>query len=501
VVPKPGAAFAYGLTGCPICGAGWGAWGLKGGSLDRPGAMTCSRGHTLPDRDHPDPGTGYVAPDGRTHFMVGAHNAFVIETLTFQALENLAYAYTLTADERYAAKAAVILDAIAAIYPSAHRGCWDYPSKPQSGRLNRPWYQASRGLVHYVDHYDQLYSSKSMDEPSVVSGLTRRANIENSLLRDGGAYCYDQSKAGRLHNGKADYQRGALAAGLALEIPEYVRWAVDGPAGIRAMLENNLDRDGAYYETTPLYSDHTRELYFTFAEALLDCRIEPYPAGLNLYQYPQLKRFFSPYNLMLFGAGHAVRYGDAQPEVEKRVAGRPFNRSDYDFLEKLFARTGDPVTGSLLGWMAGGKFDELRGLRSSGDPSGTTIPDRRTQAGMSLYRDPGDAWGGGFTERAWMLFHAGDPPSDARLPDEWRRRLLESHVLGNKGFALLRSGQGAAAQAVAMRYGPALTHSHFNALNLNYIARGYELTYDLGYGYSSATQGARAQMSGLTSGR
>ena len=136
--PCAGACFAYGFTGCPICGASWGTWGGAHASFDQPGRVTCSRGHTLPDAAHPDPGTGWVGKDQRIHYFVGSYNAWAVETLTFQAADSLAYAYTLTGDDRYAAKAGLILDALAAIYPSCDKGSWDYPSEPPSGRLEPP---------------------------------------------------------------------------------------------------------------------------------------------------------------------------------------------------------------------------------------------------------------------------------------------------------------------------------------------------------------------------
>src|SRR5690606_6540685 len=145
-------------------------------------------------------------------------NAWVVETLIFKAINNLAYAYTLTGDERYAAKAAVIFDAIAAVYPGNDKGSWDYPSNPPSGRLARPWYQVARVLVHFVDYYDQLFNSPSLNEKSLVTGLTRRQNIEINLLKNGAAYCYELSLKGGLHNGEADYIRGVLAVGVCLGI-------------------------------------------------------------------------------------------------------------------------------------------------------------------------------------------------------------------------------------------------------------------------------------------
>ena len=196
-VPGQGACFAYGFTGCPICGAGWGIWDKARASFDNPGHVTCDKGHVLPDAAHPDAGTGWVGPDGRIHYFVGSYNAWVIEKLTLTAAENLAYAYSLTGDERYAAKAALILDAVAAIYPSCDKGSWDYPSTPPSGRLDRPWYQVSRVLVRLIDHYDQIYHSASLDGPSLTPGLTRRQNIETNMLRNGAAYCFEQSQARR----------------------------------------------------------------------------------------------------------------------------------------------------------------------------------------------------------------------------------------------------------------------------------------------------------------
>ena len=493
-VPAAGAAFAVGISGCPVCGDNWGPWARDGATFERPGRVTCPNGHTLPDADHPDDGTGYRGPDGRLHYFVGAYNAWVVETLTFQALENLVHAYTLTADERYAAKAAVILDALAAIYPASHQGAWDYPSDPPSGRLSRPWYQASRVLIHYVDHYDQLFNSPSLDAPSVSPNLNRRQNIERNMLLDGGAYCYERSKAGSLHNGEADYERGALAVGVCLGIPEYVAWAVDGPYGIRSLLANNIDRDGGYYETTPMYADHTRELYFTFAEPLVNYRGSAFPNGFNLYENPKFRSFLLPHNLPLHIAGHLPRYGDAPPGWKKKdVPARPFDRSDYDFLEKLYGRTKDPAwkkeTGILLQWLAREEVEKMRRLESTGDPSGLAIPDRRVPAGFSLYREPGDDAGGGFSERMWLLFHAGEAPIiEPGPPRSWSRQLMGSDFMGQKGIAVLRAEEGENSQGLMIRYGPSLNHGHYDDLNINYAARGYELTYDLGYGRTAATQ-------------
>jgi hypothetical protein len=456
-VPAKGACFAYGFTGCPICGAGWGIWDKARASFDNPGHVTCDNGHVLPDAAHPDLGIGWVGPDGRIHYFVGSYNAWVIEKLTLTAAENLAYAYSLTGDERYAAKAALILDAVAAIYPSCDKGSWDYPSTPVSGRLDRPWYQVSRVLVHLIDHYDQIYHSPALEAPSAAPGLTRRQNIEENMLKNAAAYCFEQSQAGGLNNGEADYIRGAMAAGICLDIPEYIAWAVDGPYGIHSLLENDISRDGQYYESSPLYADHARNLFVTFAEPLLNCRRAPYPNGLDLYADPKFRSLLTLLNLSIAGAGHRPPFGDSMPDLSRiTLAAEPENASDLMAAERLYERT-----------PAGPAKREATALRFN-------LADR---AIGELKGEPGDPY--------WLLFHQTEPPATAdKVSEKLERRLTGTHFLGQKGVGLLRTGAHGE-EAVLLRFGPSLNHGHFDDLGYNLFAQGYELTYDLGYDLAS----------------
>jgi len=483
-MPAAGACFAYGFTGCPICGANWGTWGGAQASFDQPGRVTCAKGHTLPDAEHPDAGTGYVGQDKRIHYFVGSYNAWVVETLTSKAADNLAYAYTLTGDERYAAKASLILDALAAIYPACDKGSWDYPSHPPSGRFDRPWYQVARVLVHYVDQYDQIFGSAALDTPSLKPGLTRRENIETNLLRNGAAYCYKESQAGGLNNGEADYVRGSLAVGVCLDLPEYVRWAVDGPYGIYSMLENNLDRDGQYFETSTLYASHARSLYLTFADPLFNYRGSAYPQGVNLYQHPKFRRYLQLLDSSLNCAGHLPRFGDSGPDAVRVVPpARPFDASDYSALERLYARTADPAgqqkLAALLSWLADGDARSTRADRAAAQPS------RSASVPWLANRDTERSYAA-FEEKRWLLFHARPlPEAQAPLPAEFLRQLTGCSLFGQKGVGILRQGSGPTAQALLLRFGPSLNHGHRDDLNINFFARGYELTYDLGYGLGS----------------
>ncbi|MBA2669973.1 MAG: heparinase II/III family protein, partial [Gemmatimonadetes bacterium] len=456
VLPEPGAAYAMGYVGCPICGSSWhtGNWLRMRASFDNPGQVICDQGHALPDEQHPDPGTGYVGPDGRTHYFQGSYNTYVIEILSYSMAEPFSFLYLLGGDDDAGRMGAVILDELARIYPSSTKGAWDYPSPKPHGRLNRPNYQTSRALVRYIDMYDRLHGHPAMDEPSSVPGLTRRENIERNLILNGGNYCYEQAlKMGGLHNGQADYVRGALATGVILGIPEYVKWAADGPSGIRTMLANNIDRDGRYFESSAGYALHTRNLYLTFTEPLFHYRGSAFPEGLNLYDDPAMQAFLLLPDGAMSCLGYRPTFGDIIPTTTQTTGTAGIaSPEDIYFAEILSRRVTDPA-----------RRDEYRSLLAH---LVSTRPDGRS---------------GRVTP--WRTFHGLERPvTDTQALDVRYRRILDgSHFVGQKGVAVLRQGNGDAAQAAILRFGPSLVHGHFDDLNINYYARDWELTYDLGY--------------------
>lgn len=460
-LPAAGACFAYGIAGCPICGGSLGYWDQARASFDDPKHVLCSKGHRLPDDDHMDTGTGYLAPDGRTHYFVGSYNAWVVEALSFKAAENLAFAAALTGDSRYAAKSGFVLDALASIYPECNIGSWDYPSTHNSGRFDRPQYQVARVLVHYVDTYDLICSDPSLDQPSLRPGMSRRENIERNLLLDGADYCYKKSFRGGLNNGTADYIRGALSVGVCLGVPEYVRWAVDGPYGIRAMLDNNVGRDGSYFETASTYSTHARNLYLTFTEPLFNYRGSVYPQGLNLYSDLRFANLMQLHNLSTYCNGAFASYGDSAPQAASwEVPDRPFDPPDMTCLEIMYARTPDRELrgrlGALIGWLARGDIDKMRA------------------SGKNAH---------------WLTFHAGEiPEAGAPVQAAMLNRILGSHFQGQKGMAVLRAGSGldAQSQSLLFRFGPTLNHGHRDDLGISYFSGGNALTYDLGYALGTA---------------
>ncbi len=465
-LPAPGACYAYGFTACPICDGKTGTWHRANCSWEKPGQVTCANGHVLPDAAHPDEGVGYTAPDGRVHYFTGQFNAWVTEQWTLYALPALSQAYLLTDDARFAERAALLLDGLASVYKESTSGSWDYPSNPPSGRFARPWYQVARTLVKYVDYYDRLYHSPALNKPSLRPGITRRENIERNMLLDGAYYCYPHSFKGALHNGHADYMRGALAVGCLLDIPEFIRIAVEGPFSIHTMLANNIDRDGRYYESSLGYAIHARRLYLTYGDPLFNLRNAEYPEGLNLYDHPALRAAILLPDTQTMLAGRRPNFGDSAPDFKYIPPAPPLaNASDIAFLERLYARTADAQRraeyAALLRWCAReGQGVSRRDTDARGNP-----------------RPHGDV--------DWLLWHARGldtgKAQDAALPAPYAQRAKGAWVAGMKGMAILRAGD----QAVLLRYGPSLNHGDLDDLGLLYYAKGYELSYDIGYGLGS----------------
>ena len=461
LVPQPESLFAYGFSGCPVCGISWPLWG-QGGicSFDNQGKVTCPGCNgVFPDSEHPDDGKGWLDPkSGRHYYFVGCYNSFVAQTMTLTALDDLSTAYSLTGDEKCAHAAAVMLDALARIYPTCTVGSIDYPNHP-GGRFERTQYQVARVLVYFARYYDLLYSSPSMDAPSKAGEATIRRSIEERILKNGAAWCFENGNSGRngLTNGEADYVRGVMCVGLVLTMPEYIDWCISGPYSIFNLIENNIHHDGQYYETSNGYSSHAIGLYRDMAEMLINYRSEKYPSGINLYEHPKFSKALVQAELDTLCAGHVPRYGDSGPDVTK-LAGQPDLSLARMNAEHMYLRVTSPEERA--------RWAEMLSRLCGGDVE-------KTRSEPSAYF------------KNWLLFHAEPVPtfnvqrstSNAQHPEP-----EESFLLDGKGLAILRSG----GRAAFIRYGPSVCHGHQDDLNLNFFALGRELTYDFGYSLGSA---------------
>ena len=461
IVPAPGSSFAYGFAGCPACGASWASWGGGGlCSLDQPNKVTCTKcERVFPDADYPDAGSGWHDPmSGKTYYFIGVYNAQAAQEITLHGLKFLAMSYAITQDERYAHAAAVLFDRLADTYPTATVGSTDYPMKGNHGRLERPQYQTARVLVLLADYLDLLYNSPEFARPSRSGSGTIREHVMRNIIRDGGEYCYKQATHGHmaLTNGQADYVRGSLAAGIMLDDKKLRDAAIAGPFRLQNFLDNCIDRDGQYYETSVGYSEHGLHLYIDMAEMLYNMRTEEYPNGIDFYANPRFQRALVDAFIDIDVLGHMPRFGDWGPDTGV-IGTDPGRYSRYPYLhsEILVARAKDDAARER--WMA------VRDYFVDGDLEAR----RNTKPFQGL--------------APWFAFHAEPGGKSTTLFDSKPRA-----VLGGRGIITLRSGQTPDGRAALLRYGASLNHGHKDDLGLNLYALGRELTYDLGYSLGSA---------------
>ena len=466
LVPPPESLFAYGFSGCPVCGITWPLWGVGGiCSFDKPGKVTCPgcKG-VFPDAEHPDDGKGWHDPkSGRHYYLVGCYNSFVAQTMTLTALDDLSTAYSLTGDEKYARAASTMFDALASIYPTCTVGSIDYPNHP-GGRFERTGYQVARVLVFFAKYYDLIYNSPALDAPSQAGESTIRKSIEERILKNGAALCFERGSSGRygLTNGEADFVRGVMCVGLVLDIPSYTDWCLSGPYSIFNFLENNLHHDGQYYETSDMYSSHALGLYRDMAEMLINYRSEKYPNGINLYEHPKFSKALVQAGLDVLCAGHVPRYGDSGPDVRKLAETGPDLSLARMNAEHMYLRVTSPEEkarwAETLNALCGGDVESVR------------------DAPSTYFKN-------------WLLFHAEPLRGNSKSETRNSKQTVEpsqSSLLDGKGLAILRSGTGAEGRAAFVRYGPSVCHGHRDDLNLNFFALGRELTYDFGYSLGSA---------------
>lgn len=445
-MPEPYSYYMYEISSvCPdgtkMSPAGWVA----------PGKVMCGSGRMLPNADHPDDGTGWKDPQGNMHYFVARWNGFVIDDFT-KALQPLAYAYVLSDDIKYAHTAAVILDAIATIYPTAIEGPLNYPGLSpgrEGGRLDRPYYQVARRLLWYVNAVDLIWNSGELDVASPTNpALTIKENVVANLLLNGADYCYREAQkpgyVDALHNGTADYNKGVLAVGSLLGIDEYVDWALNGPTSMRNMVSNNIDRDGNYYETSASYGEYTTGLYLEIAEILYNLRTPDYPEGINLYKDPQFERMYVGAKQKNSIAGRLPAYGDSGPDTKVGTTAA-FDGLSFSQALQFYVRAEDDIS-------------RHRYAQALVDVAGGNVEDRLTSV--------------------WQLFNIDAVESTGLVPTP---SSPVSDVLGGKGLVLLRSGFGASQRGAFMRYGPTLNHGHRDEMALMIYADGRELSFDSGY--------------------
>jgi hypothetical protein len=466
LVPPPGSLFIYGLgmNLDPVHHQKmrWGGW-------THPHLMYDAKNVAYPNAQWDDTGKGVLDPktDKKFYFVAQA-NGQITKNLNSSILPAMADVWALTGSKKHAHAAAVLLDAIAAVYPTNRRGPMDYPTSKEDydrgGRLDRPYYQTARGLMDYAFAIDLIADSGELDQPSAYAkGHTIRENIIRNLLWDGGTYCLDFASEGHaLHNGQADYEQGAAVVGALLGVPDFAQPMIDGPTSFKHMLANNIGPDGFYVESSTMYANWTRQLYIHSAELLTAMRRMGWKNVPDPYANPALVRFLGPEFNRLELSGHVPMTGDAGPD---RAVVDPLRR--FPSLPRVYNDV------FLDGQITGAWVRLLRGVQ--------------TQAAAGLLRDtygkdpivpPASPW----YER-WYVYNLTPKAVEQvkNQPADPNRFETGSAFYGSKGLALLRGGKGEKRHGVQLQFGAMHNHGQAEALTWTFFARGADWSLDPGY--------------------
>ena len=439
-------------------------------ALDEHGLFNPSRGDTslLFNTDHPDPkdslhkfgvdnGFGYVH-NGRAYKYIGYYTwkywRYIHEGLTV-----LANAFLYTGDQRYAHKAAILLDRIADVYPSmdwkpyANRGWYHSDGSTGRGKIEGSIWET--GIVQgFADAYDKILSG-TQNDPALYAFLKRQSqqyrlpnpkgtrdqfvsNIDEGILKTTFQAVLDQ----RIRGNQGMYQHTVALCALALDTdPFTTQWldwlfAPDGGA-IPELMINRFDRDGTSDEGAPGYA-----VIWGGHISPLAALLRSYPAYTNhniFRDYPQFKKVYtSAYSMGVLGKA-IPNIGDAG---STGLVGLP--NADPKFMAQGYLYTRDPAI-AVAAYRANGY--SAKGL------------------GLDIFSEDPEAIN---KEIQKLGAAAGSRPTGG-------------YLMSGFGLAILESGKGANGIALASNYGRTIHHAHSDMLNFDLFAFGHWLTPDLGY--------------------
>jgi hypothetical protein len=437
---------------------------LKWGGWDHPHVMVDENGVAYPNEQWPDKGPGIVDPKtGQKYYFVAQANGMIALHLE-EILPALADVWALSGSKRHAHAAAVLMDAVAAVYPTNRRGPMDYPTSAgdmdRGGRLNNSYYTVARALMDYGFAIDMVADSGELDRASAyASGQSIREHIIRNILWDGGAYCMDFAlRDYGLNNGQMDYERGAAVVGALLGVREFAEPMLNGPTSFFKMLANNIGPDGYYVESAAMYSNWTGGLYLTAAELMHSMRRMGWKNVPDPYQNPDLVRFLThPFDRAEVG-GHVPMLGDSGPDAAvvdplRRYPDPPRVYNDQ-FLDFQISSAWHLLARDVNRRISAQLLRNTYGNRPI-TPSG----------------------------KQWSIYNISqkDIAAVADLkanPKDWE---TGSVVYGIRGLALLRGGEASNRHGAQLLFGNINGHGHEETLTWTFFARGAEWSYDPGY--------------------
>ncbi len=423
--------------------------------------------------EHPDPndplhrfgvddGEGYVA-EGHTWRFIGCYLIYgQWKQWVHAGVVNLSAAYAVTADPKYAYKAAILLDRVADVFPSFDFGQQGlvYETREATRGQVSTWHDACEEVKLMALAYDQIFEGAREQEKELVAFLSRKA---------------------------AEYQ-------------------LPGPKSSWADIQRNIEKN--IFQDTLNHRERIESNYPTTDVALLIIRtVLNWPA--NREEVLTLLDAIIEQSTAVDGVSGEKGldgYGRIAPQALAVILGRfsllepEFLRTLYDrhpvlhqtfrfhidtwCMEEWYPRTGD--TGVFAGknpTYAGVPFSKSPGV----EPSMATFS-------WNLYELTGDVafvqvlfkTNGGTVEGLPYDLFADDPASfRAQVQDviEKHGPILHQASVNKPEWclAILRSGNGEHQRALWLDYDAWGRHGHADALNLGLFAKGLDLLPDFGY--------------------
>lgn len=458
---------------CPSCGAvfptnDFGKYYQSG--IDEHGLFNPAKADKslLFNTAHPDPndplhkygvddGFGYIDKNGRSYKYIGYYVWKYWDNLC-GGLNVLANAFLYTGDQRYAHKAAILLDRIADVYPSmdwkpyADRG-WLHSDKGRNmGKIQGGIWECGTAR-NFAESYDKIISG-TQNDPALYQFLLRQSkkyqlphpkgtralfvdNVDDGILRT----AFKAVVSGQIYGNEGLHQLTAASCAIALntnpETSDMLDWLFTRAGGnINRITMGQFDHDGSTNEGAPGYTFMWGTHLFQMANTL-----ESYPAYTKHHifkEYPQFEAAFTT-------AYRMAALGIAMPNIgDSGATGLVHTDIKPQFMALGYYYMHDPAI-AIAAYRANG--NSAKGL---GRDIFAKDPDALSREIQSIAEKAGPRPEGGY-------------------------------LMSGFGLALLESGTGSTGTALAVNYGRTIKHAHPDMLNFDLFAFGHWLAPDMGY--------------------
>lgn len=450
------------------CRQGGEEW-FDGAEVTNPGTGT-----TVTVRDD---GSGWLAPEGfpnagRRYYFTAAYRYFLLGKLFASPYEGdggseyrggtpvlqLALAYAISGEPKYAHTCAVMLNRLAELYRT-YDGCVEGPSQRQDGYIGQTFERfLVQNLILACDLiWDELEADQALhdffaargdtdyDGDGRVTGADFTYNLQCNLL--GYVYEYLHRLMPYMDGDFLMYELTGLAAlAHCLGNPDLAAEALESDLGLRVLLGNSWFRDGKYIYDSTGYNLGNARTPLLIAEWLH-----------GLVAPPTVTVPFDGYH---------------DPDYRVAMLYDFIRHIDCDGRVPQIGDVGGARTMSLRVDPPWGIDDERALLR---------LPEQREfylNRLLAASRGQPDALREGLAD-GWLLFHAEDVPAGDAPPPE----PPTSHLFDDSGIAILRAGADANTRLHVPftfskgNYG----HGHTDKLAINLFRFGYDWSADLGY--------------------